>query len=134
MSWIQKKPVFGDHIRVSRGLYAHHGIYASDDCIIHFASNEIGQETNPECATVCITNLANFQKNGVIEVREFSEEEAKAKRSPQDTINFAFTQLGEKGYDLINNNCEHFANYCLFGCKSSSQVDGLKDLFQRIFR
>ena len=39
--WEVKKPVYGDQIRVNRGLYAHHGIYASDDCVIHFAANGI---------------------------------------------------------------------------------------------
>ena len=134
MSWINKKPTFGDHIRVSRGLYSHHGIYASDDCIIHFASNEVGHETDPEYASICITDLASFQKEGSIEVREFSQEELLVKRSPQDTINYAFTKLGEKGYDLINNNCEHFANLCLFDKKVSSQVDNIKDFFANLFR
>ena len=37
-NWTQKLPKKGDHIRVKRigGLYAHHGVYVSDDEVIHF--------------------------------------------------------------------------------------------------
>ena len=34
--WIEKRPAMGDHIRVNRGLYCHHGIYVSDNEVIHF--------------------------------------------------------------------------------------------------
>ena len=36
--WVQKNPVMGDHIRVKRmhGIYTHHGIYVSDNEVIHF--------------------------------------------------------------------------------------------------
>ena len=38
--WSSSKPCYGDHIRVCRGYYYHHGIYVSDDYVIHFASKE----------------------------------------------------------------------------------------------
>ena len=134
MSWVLKKPVFGDHICVSRGLYSHHGIYASDDCIIHFASNELGHETDPNYASICITDIQNFCRDGKLLVREFTDLELKEKRMPQDVVNYAFTKLGEKGYDLLHNNCEHFANECLFGKRVSSQVDNIKDLLTNLFK
>jgi len=34
--WAYKTPVRGDHIRVNRGMYNHHGIYITDDEVIHF--------------------------------------------------------------------------------------------------
>lgn len=41
-TWGSGPPKMGDHIRVKRawGLYAHHGIYVSDDEVIHFAGQE----------------------------------------------------------------------------------------------
>lgn len=40
--WVRRRPEMGDHIRVMRagGLYAHHGVYVSDDEIIHFTGTE----------------------------------------------------------------------------------------------
>ena len=40
--WGSGPPKMGDHIRVKRigGLYAHHGIYVSDDEVIHFTSRD----------------------------------------------------------------------------------------------
>ena len=123
--WEVKNPVFGDHIRVNRGLYSHHVIYANDDCVIHFAPPNNTGEIDPANALVVMTNLADFLNGGLLEVRTFSLEETKQKRSPQDIINYAFSRVGEGGYNIISNNCEHFANDCLFGKKKSNQVDSV---------
>ena len=94
--WEVKKPIFGDHIKVSRGLYSHHGIYASDDCVIHFAPPVNTGAIDPESARIIVTNLSDFLNGGLLEVRSFSLEETKQKRSPQDIVNYAFgTQYTE---------------------------------------
>lgn len=126
-NWINKQPEFGDHIRVSRGLYCHHGIYVSDDVIIEFGSKT--EELNPDLAKVIQVNLDDFLKGGILEVREYTEEELKEKRTPTEIVNYAFTQLGRGGYNLFTNNCEHFANECVFGKNKSEQIDKIKDLF-----
>jgi len=38
--WTQQPPKMGDHIRVKRGLYAHHGIFVSDKEVIHFTGKD----------------------------------------------------------------------------------------------
>ncbi len=123
--WTIKNPIIGDHIRVNRGLYYHHGIYVSDDCVIHFAPPNSTGTIDPANAMVVNTNLEAFLNGGLLEVRVFNEQELKFKREPQDIINYAFSRIGEKGYNLISNNCEHFANECLFGVKKSNQVDSI---------
>lgn len=126
--WKFKNPVYGDQIRVDRGMYYHHGIYASDDCVYQFASPD-GVETRFETSVVCITSLSNFLKDGLLEVREYTDEELKIKRNADQIIEYAKEHMGEGGYNLISNNCEHFANRCVFGESSSSQVD---DIFRMI--
>lgn len=121
--WILKKPMYGDQIRVNRGFYYHHGIYVTDDCVINFASNDPSGELNPKTARVIESTLKEFLKGGDLEVRSYTNEELKTKRVPQDIVNCAFSHLGEGGYDIINNNCEHFSNLCAFGVKKSNQVD-----------
>lgn len=133
MSFIEKKPVYGDHIRVNRGLYSHHGIYIDDDHVCQFASTANGHETDPNYASVCLTTLDDFLKGGVLEVREYTDLELKEKREPQEIVNAALSRLGEKGYDLINNNCEHFANECVFGYKKSEQIDNVMSVLSSIF-
>ena len=44
-------------------------------------------------------------------------------REKKDIIQYAKDHIGERGYDLISNNCEHFSNRCAFGESTSSQVD-----------
>lgn len=130
--WAVKKPVFGDHIRVNRGLYYHHGIYASDDCVIHFASIDSTDRIDPAKAKIITTNLTKFLCGGILEVKEFDLNEIGQKRSPSEIINYALMRVGEgvNTYNLISNNCEHFANECVFGKKQSQQVDDvLKVLF-----
>lgn len=121
--WVQKKPSFGDQIRVNRGFYSHHGIYASDDCVIHFAPPGNTDHLDPSAAKIIQTSLEEFLKGGILEVRSYSEEELKMKRIPKDIVNCAFSHLGEGGYDLVSNNCEHFSNLCAFGTKTSNQVN-----------
>ena len=127
--WSTNKPQYGDHIRVNRGLYYHHGIYVSDEYVINFASTKPGYELDPNSASVCIVSLKDFLKNGMCEVRIYTAEEEKIKRNNQDKVNYAFTKIGSKGYNLLNNNCEHFANECVFGKKRSEQIDNIKKIF-----
>ncbi|MCR5113922.1 MAG: lecithin retinol acyltransferase family protein [Acholeplasmatales bacterium] len=133
--WSKRKPEYGDQIRVSRGLYYHHGIYKDDETVIQFAS-PIGSEVSPETARIIITSLKEFIKDGELEVRSFSKEEKSKKRSPLDIIKFAESKLGDDmgGYDIIRNNCEHFANLCIFGESKSDQIDGLMSIFGGLFR
>mgnify|MGYP002520127047 CR=1 FL=1 len=87
---------------------------------------------NPDTARVLYTTLDEFLKDGILEVREYSIEETNKKREPKEVIDAAIKSIGEGGYNLISNNCEHFANRCVFGESKSEQVDAVKELFRRI--
>ena len=119
--WVNKKPEYGDQIRVNRGFYYHHGIYESDDAVYHFAS-PMGSEISPETAVVHKTTLENFLKGSPVEVREYTNEELLNKRKPEEIIDYAKAHIGERGYNLVSNNCEHFSNRCAFGKSDSDQV------------
>ena len=130
--WSKIKPTYGSQIRVNRGLYYHHGIYESDDVIYQFASTN--GELDPNTAEVCTTTLEGFLKGGELEVREYSDEEKKELRSPDEIIKYAKEHLGEMGYDLINNNCEHFSNRCAFGKSESNQVNDIMNMLRSLFQ
>lgn len=126
--WETKKPQFGDQIKVNRGFYSHHGIYAADDCVIHFAPPGNTGVLDPSKARIIKTSLDEFLNGGQLEVRVYTEEEKKNKRNPIDIVNYAFTCLGQGGYDIVSNNCEHFSNLCAFGTKKSGQVESVLNL------
>ena len=123
--WVQKPPQRGDHIRVQRmeGLYAHHGVYVSDREVIHFTGADDDSILDWDKPEVISTDLATFLKDGTLEVKEYTDEEFADLYSPEQIVNYARACLGDKGYNLIFNNCEHFANVCTLGRFRSNQVD-----------
>lgn len=123
--WGQKMPQKGDHIRVQRmnGLYAHHGIYVSDEEVIHFTGKDDDSILDWAKPEVIQTDLAYFLKGGILEVKEYTDEEFADLYSPEQIVTYARACLGDKGYNLIFNNCEHFANVCTLGRFRSHQVE-----------
>ena len=49
--------------------------------------------------------------------------------SSRETVERARSKIGQKGYSLVNNNCEHFALWCKTGIAMSSQVEEVLALF-----
>lgn len=127
------KPEFGSLIRVNRGMYYHHGVYADDNHVIHFASLRPGHEMDPEEASVVESTLDVFLKGGEVETRVYTEEELKTVRSPQEVVSYAYSKLGMKGYNVLTYNCEHFANECAFGTPKSDQVNQVVDFLSGLF-
>lgn len=123
--WVQKPPQKGDHIRVQRmnGLYAHHGIYVSVREVIHFTGADDDSILDWDKPEVISTDLTTFLKDGTLEIKEYTDEEFADLYSPEQIVVYARACLGDKGYNLIFNNCEHFANVCTLGRFRSNQVD-----------
>lgn len=129
----QIKPTFGSIIRVNRGFYYHYGIYVDDMHVIHFASLVPGHEMDPEMASVCESDLKTFLKDGVLEVKVLTDEEKKRARTNEEVVKYAYQKIGMKGYNVITNNCEHFANECVFGEAKSDQVNQVFDFLATLF-
>lgn len=120
----------GDVLAVKRkgGLYYHYGVYVGNDKVVHFSADDGSgkNETDPSNADIRETYLKDFAKDDEVSVDTseppaFSGEEI-AKRAES----LIGTQKGN--YDIVLNNCEHFAKFCKTGHKISSQVDNVKDL------
>ncbi|MGN0466708.1 MAG: lecithin retinol acyltransferase family protein [Lachnospiraceae bacterium] len=123
--WENRTPKKGDHIRVKRigGLYAHHGIYVSDDEVIHFTGRDNDSVLDWSKCEVLKSDLLYFLKDGILEVKEYTEEEFKDLYSPEQIVTYARSCIGDKKYHLVFNNCEHFANVCTLGRFRSQQVE-----------
>lgn len=102
--------VKGDHIRVKRTVYYHHGIYCGHNEVIHYFVER-------GCGIVSRHSLANFSKNKAIEVTRYDG------FNPNEIVKRAESRLREKKYHLLFNNCEHFAYWCRTGQAKSSQIE-----------
>lgn len=123
--WLFTSPKRGDHIRVRRmnGLYYHHGIYVSDDEVIHFTGDDDDSVLDWSKAHVISTGLTRFLNGGTVEVKEYNDEECGDLYPVEGIVSYARACLGDDGYNLVFNNCEHFANACTLGKYRSRQVE-----------
>jgi len=105
---------YGDHICVHRGWYTHDGIDLGDGTVIHrHAPNGTKRDS-----LVRQTTLDVFAKGGTVKIRVYG-----VRPDPDAVVGRARSMLGQPGYDLIFNNCEHFATWCVTGEHCSAQVE-----------
>jgi hypothetical protein len=105
----------GDHIYVVRGgLYAHHGLDIGEGFAIHWSSADGSKRS----AAVRRTTIGDFANDGIVCVRRYGMRD-----SADDAVARAESMLGRAGYDLVFDNCEHFATWCATGVHSSEQVE-----------
>lgn len=108
--------VKGDRIYVYRnfgqldGLYQHHGIDCGDGTVIHYRKpSEIIERTS----------LETFSKGNPIYIAEYGDGFGYI---PDVVVERAESRLGEKKYNFLFNNCEHFASWCKTGVSESQQI------------
>lgn len=121
----------GDHIYVWRDaikgsgdqLIRHHGIYCGscsgrdgeyDDWVIDLDVRSDGSYR------IEWQTLRDFSKGREVKVWEHDDEEC---FDSEIVIKRAKECLGEGGYNLFGDNCEHFANWCKTGYASSEQAE-----------
>ncbi len=93
--------------------YSHHGVYIGDGRVIHFS----GEPFDMANASICETTIEDFLNGGVPRVVLHGDEQLAADVVVQN----ASKRLGETGYRLTANNCEHFATECCTGKPSCKQ-------------
>ncbi len=124
----------GDHVfvwRRYRGVpFQHHAIDVGDGSAIHFSSSDsdhlsssdsgiAGPEGDPQRFLILQTEMSVVTRSGRDRLHRVRHAEM---FGPDEIVNRAEQQLGLRGYDLIWNNCEHFATWCCAGSEESRQV------------
>ena len=104
----------GDHVKVRRTVYAHHGIDIGDGTVVHFT----GEPGNKSDAKIRQTSMEDFLHGGELEIVKY-----KKCNPPNKVIKTALSRKKQEGYNLLNDNCEHFARYCKTGQHESEQVN-----------
>lgn len=116
----------GDHFFVWRrckGIpFQHHAIDLGDGTVIHFtdgAGGVAGPVGNFDEFRVCRTSMSVVTRDGRDRVHWV---EHRDRLSADETEARAMELLGRRGYDLLFDNCEHFAVWCVCGAEESRQV------------
>lgn len=132
MKWNLKSPERGDIVRIKTGNIYHYGIFVSNSEIIQFGLAPIARPGVPDCdIEVCASDIITFACGNRVEVGECENPtEASKRRTPEQTVKSAREGLGQKGYNLIHNNCEHFAYLCAMGERYCSQTMNVRELFK----
>lgn len=107
----------GLHLKVSRGLYIHHGIYRGGNKVIHYA----GFAEPLKKGAIEQTSLESFL-GGVDNFQVVNYPSYQNTYAPEEIVHRAESCLGEDDYNLFFNNCEHFACWCVTGKARSEQV------------
>lgn len=114
----------GDHIYVKcrSGLipFHHHGIDMGDGTVIHLVGANGQRAALGPQADFCVRQdtLADFSRGELVHTQVHDN------AMPADQIaTTAEDAIGQAEYDLLDNNCEHFATYCATGKASSSQIE-----------
>lgn len=118
MRWCDDEPQFGDIIRTKVSFYYHYGIFVSEDEVVQFGlPTDVSRPADE--VRVLSTDVYTFLNGGTLEVGTPEREEKRNMRTPSETVALAKSRIGEGGYDILHNNCEHFVTECAFGQRSS---------------
>ena len=132
MKWDYNQPQSGDAVRVKLGEIYHYGIFVSFDEIIQFGlAPNLNVNIKSQDIAVCTSTIEQFAQGGFVE-RGIAEKADGKKRNAKQIVKFARSKLGQKGYNIIHNNCEHFVYECIFGVKKCSQTDQVRQFFLSI--
>lgn len=105
----------GAHVATPRRGYVHHGIYAGNGRVIHYAGFSRTYRRGP----VEEVALERFTRNRGLQVHAHSA----PRYDGAEVVARARARLGEDRYRLLSNNCEHFVEWCITGTPRSAQVE-----------
>lgn len=120
---MQDELPLGTHLVTPRLGYLHHGIYAGEGRVIHYAGFDRWWHHGP----VEEVPLQFFTLGHALQVKA----SAAAKFDGPQRIARARSRLGEDRYRLWSNNCEHFAEWVVNGVSRSPQLDAWRSRFAR---
>jgi hypothetical protein len=130
MDWVEGTPCFGDIIRTKVSFYYHYGIFVDEQRIIQFGLPDDPLRSADQIK-VLTSDIQAFLQGGEIEVAVPDAATRRQMRRPEEIVEIARKRLGEGGYDILHNNCEHFVNDCAFGQPHSSFVQDVRDKLRK---
>jgi len=95
--------------------YLHHGVYAGNGLVVHYAGLSRSWRRGP----VEVVSLSEFSRGERLWVRWTPA----ARHAGLPAVRRALSRLGEDAYRILTNNCEHFCAWCVEGDSRSLQVE-----------
>ena len=118
----------GDHLKVWRNAYWHHGIDVGNDEVVHLAegdsSSRLMRFLKKKTGKIEKSSMEEFLKGGhavqggLRNTADPLDKEETAKRAEEAVGN-------PSKYNVLFNNCEHFANWCETGVAVSHQIKSI---------
>ena len=97
-------------------VYTHHGVYVGDGQVIHYAGNSGDPEADGE--KIQTVTLEKFQAGRGFWIAPHPG----SSLTSDQIVERARSRIGENGYSVFSNNCEHFCNWAIDGSHDSQQV------------
>lgn len=108
---MSEKLVPGDHLYITYGILTHHGLYSGDGKVIHYKKGK-----DKGIIEVPIQEFAeDVPSRGLISKKIYIRKHETRKFSREESIERARSRIGEAGWNLLVNNCEHFIEWCING-------------------
>lgn len=120
-------------------MYSHYAVKVGDDEIVHLTSdldnglNAAFVGLSIDCcslnsavdgnAVVKRELYADYKKRGEQVTVENGRWKGKTALQRFEIVSRALSRVGERGYNLLFKNCEHFARWCRYGEEKSDQAD-----------
>ena len=105
----------GCQLVTPRQGFTHHGIYAGDGQVVHYAGLARAWRRGP----VELVSLEDFAGGRDVWI----EPTPGARYAGLHAVARALSRLGEDQYRIATNNCEHFCAWCLDGVNRSRQIE-----------
>ncbi|KAK7504445.1 hypothetical protein BaRGS_00004311 [Batillaria attramentaria] len=132
----------GDMIEFPRGAYSHWAVYIGNEEVVHLAGDEDDGIDGQFDSTHLFTISGQRFTKALVKVENFwnvvagsfakknNEKDKKYKPLTKvEIVQNALSKLGSIGYNVLFENCEHFAAWCRYGVKKSDQVDNFLTAF-----
>lgn len=128
-------PEPGDHLMVDYRFFHHHGICVEPGRVIQYAAPPENSDAqligwheffgaDAKGKTIHETDLEHFSQGR--EIRIVPDDPAYPVYPPIKSVARARSRLGENGYNLWGNNCEHFVRWCRRASAASQQVNWIR--------
>jgi len=112
----------GTHLQVDFRWYQHHGISLGDGRVVHFGRGVFDLEN----ACVEVVSEEQFSAGRPIKVVD-----SPISFEPAVVVERALDRVGERGYELFDNNCEHFVHWCRSGEMKSRQASTCETIIRQ---
>lgn len=103
--------------------YWHHGVLCPDKTVIHFKSR--ASLTAKRNARIVHTSLDSFRGKSTPKETPIYRVKNRKQLPPDQVVRRARSCIGQRGYNLLHNNCESFARWCVVGDGRSYQIEKL---------